>query len=292
MPRFRLGRSPEEEDVSLDWLEDPVSMEKVYEEPSSRDFSEASPTTKSLSKVMEEHREATSNLKSTPSRMESTEMGAPTTASKRATDIRSRVSAIVNSPYGFESPVEASRESEHPEFTKAMQTPRRIATDNSLKKEEKVSELKDIKSMLGIKSKTKATKNVEPHLKEIEEHYKQKLGLKKGGKGFRFKKQRKIKGCGAVKIITRTNPYANEQYRNEIELPHEKLYIEKVPFENNNIISLRYKSNKNFHPNFRSQRVSQDCINVIKDILDNKCNERFLKLLSLTERETVKEFVR
>ncbi len=56
------------------------------------------------------------------------------------------------------------------------------------------------------------------------------------------------------------------------------------------MIELRFKNNNVLHPYLRT-RLSQDATNVVKDIMNNKYDERFMKLLDPHERELIKNFV-
>jgi hypothetical protein len=116
----------------------------------------------------------------------------------------------------------------------------------------------------------------------------------KEGSGFKKKKGKHVLrgGGGKVKFVENKLSYAKTNYPESlIEMPNKRFHLDSSMLCNHNIIDLRYKSNDNVHPNLRKTRVTQDCSNVIQDIIKGKYDERFLKLLSLNEREIIKQWV-
>jgi hypothetical protein len=118
---------------------------------------------------------------------------------------------------------------------------------------------------------------------------------KEEGSGFkRNKKLRKriIRGKGKNNIQLVREVYVNDGHENNnISLPNKNLYLDGNKLFNHNIVSIRYKSNKQIHPNLRQTRVTENCSKVLQDIVKNKYDERFMKLLNSNEREIVKHFL-
>jgi hypothetical protein len=74
-------------------------------------------------------------------------------------------------------------------------------------------------------------------------------------------------------------------------LPNEKLTIDLARLKRDNVIAIKYKTNKNCPPSLKVQHVSQSCSDIILDIVKNKYDKRFFKLLSPIEKKLVEDFV-
>ena len=58
------------------------------------------------------------------------------------------------------------------------------------------------------------------------------------------------------------------------------------------VVNTRFGTKPHAHPNLKIQRVSQSLSDVLYDILNNKYDPRFYKLLNPSEKELVKDFIR
>jgi hypothetical protein len=105
------------------------------------------------------------------------------------------------------------------------------------------------------------------------------------GEGLKRKKRVKFHGKGYTLKTDTTN-------NDTINLPNQNIKIDCERLRKNNILAVKYKCNNNAHPNLKIQRVSQSLSDVLYDILNNKYDSRFYKLLNPSEKELVKDFIR
>ena len=76
-----------------------------------------------------------------------------------------------------------------------------------------------------------------------------------------------------------------------LDLPNTNLYLERTKLKNRNILSVKYKSNRNNHPKLKPLRVSKNLLSVIEDILDEHFDDRIIKLLSPDELIVLENFI-
>ena len=55
---------------------------------------------------------------------------------------------------------------------------------------------------------------------------------------------------------------------------------------------IKYKCNKNIHPNLLQQRISQNLSDIIQDILNKKFDERLIKTLKPNEKVILTKFLK
>jgi len=81
------------------------------------------------------------------------------------------------------------------------------------------------------------------------------------------KKRRRIVsgGCKPVMAIN------EERY----QLPNEKLTLDSVRLNRDNVLSIKYKKNNNCAPNLKVQKVSQNFGDIIQNIIREKYDKRF-----------------
>ena len=109
------------------------------------------------------------------------------------------------------------------------------------------------------------------------------------GEGLKRKPKKRVRFHGTGLTSNSTN---NETKNNSISLPNDRIKIDIERLRKNNILSVKYKCNNNAHPNLKIQRVSQSLSDVLYDILNNKYDPRFYKLLNPSEKELVKDFIK
>jgi hypothetical protein len=97
------------------------------------------------------------------------------------------------------------------------------------------------------------------------------------------KKRRRIVG-GGYKPVMAIN---EERY----QLPNEKLTLDLARLKRDNVLSIKYKKNNNCPPNLKVQKVSQNFSDIVQDIIREKYDKRFFKLLSPIEKKILEDFV-
>ena len=108
--------------------------------------------------------------------------------------------------------------------------------------------------------------------------------IPKRGKGLKHR-HRVINGRG----LPLTSKQSVDMF---LDLPNANLYLERTKLKNRNILSVKYKSNRNNHPDLKQLRVSKNLLSIIEDILDGHFDERIVKLLSPDELSVLDTFIR
>ena len=156
---------------------------------------------------------------------------------------------------------------------------------------------KSVASLKSLSSKPEKTtskstnpvKSVKPILKSTQPLLNPKTkptvgkGLSKG----------KIKFVNTKAIFGRgISPTSKENLDNITLDTNKNIYIELSKLKNNNILSIKYKSNHNNHPKFTQQRISQNLSDIIQDIINKKLDDRLLKTLNSDEKIILDHFLR
>jgi hypothetical protein len=110
------------------------------------------------------------------------------------------------------------------------------------------------------------------------------------GKGLNRRKKFYGKGKPIVCQTCHYSPFDSPHNVNITNNPN--VYLELTKLKNNNILSLKYKSNRNTHPQLRQIRISQTLSDIIQEILDKKLNPKLMRLLKPNEKAILRQFLK